>query len=134
MAGATASGKWDEGVVRIPESADQVQSRYELGAGELVLDLTEVSDPQNLDGRRIDLRTGVGRIEVLIPPGLDVDVTANVGLGDADIFGDKQDGGGIDTTGSYDGGVNAPDLDLDIELGLGEVDVHMVDDTTGEVR
>jgi hypothetical protein len=134
MAGATASGKWDESVVRTPQSADQLQSRYELGAGELVLDLTEISDLQNLDGRRIDLRTGVGRVEVLIPAGLDVDVTANVGLGDADIFGDQQDGGGIDTTGSYDGGVNVPDLDLDIELGLGEVDVHVVDEATGEVR
>ncbi|GAB3251554.1 PspC domain-containing protein [Nocardioides dilutus] len=134
MAGATASSRWDESVVRMPASADQVQSRYELGAGELVLDLTEVSDLENLDGRTIDLRTGLGRIEVLIPQGLDVDVTANVGLGDADIFGDKQDGGGIDTTGSYDGGVNVPDLDLDIELGLGEVDVHVVNDTTGEVR
>ena len=37
-------------------------------------------------------------------------------------------------TGSYDGGVGVPDLDLDIEVGLGEVDVHVVDETTGEVR
>jgi phage shock protein PspC (stress-responsive transcriptional regulator) len=134
MAGATASGKWNESVVRMPESADQVQSRYELGAGELILDLTEVADPQNLDGRTIALRTGVGRVEVLVPAGLDVDVTANVGLGDANVFGDTQDGGGIDMTGSYDGGAGVPDLDLDIELGLGEVDVHVVSAATGEAR
>ena len=134
MAGATASSRWDDRVVRMPASADQVQSRYELGVGELVLDLTDVADLQNLDGRRIDLRTGVGRTEVLLPEGLDVDVTANVGAGDADIFGDTQDGGGIDMTGSFDGGVGVPDLELDIEVGLGEVDVHVVDDATGEVR
>jgi len=134
MAGATASSRWDESVVRMPASADQVQTRYELGAGELVLDLTDVADPQNLDGRRIELRTGLGRVEVLVPAGLDVDVTANVGLGDANVFGDTQDGGGIDMTGSYDGGVGVPDLDLDIELGLGEVDVHVVNAATGEVR
>jgi hypothetical protein len=134
MAGATASGRWDDSVVRMPESADQVQPRYELGAGELILDLTEVADPQNLDGRQIALRTGVGRVEVLVPAGLDVDVTANVGLGDANVFGDTQDGGGIDMTGSYDGGAGVPDLDLDIELGLGEVDVHVVSAATGEAR
>ena len=128
MAGATASSRWDDQVVRMPATANDVQDRYELGAGELVLDLTDVSDPQNLDGRTIELRTGAGSVEVLLPDGLDVDVTANVGLGDADVFGDTQDGGGIDMVGSYDGGVGVPDLDLDIEVGLGEVDVHVVDD------
>ena len=111
-----------------------MQDRYELGAGELVLDLTDVTDPQNLDGRTIELRTGAGRVEVLLPEGLDVDVIANVGLGDADVFGDTQDGGGIDMAGSYDGGVGVPDLDLDIEIGLGEVDVHVIDETNGVVR
>jgi phage shock protein PspC (stress-responsive transcriptional regulator) len=134
MAGATASSRWDDRVVRMPASAEQVQPRYEIGAGELVLDLTDVADPQNLDGRRIELRTGAGRVEVLVPQGLDVDVNANVGLGEADVFGDTQDGGGIDMTGSYDGGVGVPDVELDIELGLGEVDVHVVNAATGEVR
>jgi hypothetical protein len=134
MAGATASHRWDEQVVRTPDSAAAVQDRYELGAGELVLDLTQVSDPEALDGRRIELDTGAGRIEVRLPEGLDVDVQAQVGLGDADVFGETQDGGGIDLTAQHDGGTAVPHLDLDVELGLGEVDVHVIDDTSGAVR
>lgn len=134
MAAATASTRWDESVARFPATADQVQPRYELGAGELVLDLTEVADPQNLDGRRVDLRAGLGRIEVVLPRGLDVDVTTHVGLGDAEVFGDQQEGAGIATTGSYDGGVDVPDLDLDIEVGLGEVYVHVAGDAGGAGR
>lgn len=126
MAGATASTRWDDQVVRMPATASDVQDRYEIGAGELILDLTDVDDLQNLDGRNIDLRAGAGSIEVILPEGLDVDVTANVGLGDATVFDDEQDGGGVDMTGSYDGGIGVPDLDLDIEVGLGEVDVHVL--------
>lgn len=135
MAGATASSRWDDQVVQMPATADQVQPRYEVGAGELVLDLTRVDDLQGLDGRIIELRAGVGSIEVLLPAGLDVDVTVNVGLGDAALFDQQtQDGGGIDMTGSHDGGVDVPDVHLDIEVGLGEVDVHVVSDATGGVR
>jgi phage shock protein PspC (stress-responsive transcriptional regulator) len=129
MAGATASTRWDDRVVRMPATATDVQSRYEIGAGELILDLTDVDDLANLDGRTVEIRAGVGSVVVILPEGVDVDVAANVGLGDADIFGDQQDGGGVDMTGSYDGGIGVPDLDLDIEVGLGEVDVHVVDMT-----
>jgi phage shock protein PspC (stress-responsive transcriptional regulator) len=134
MAGATAGSRWEDRVVRTPDSAAQVQARYEIGAGELILDLTDVSDLQALDGRTIEVRAGVGSIEVKLPPGVDVEVSANVGLGDAEVFGDRQDGGGVDITGSHDGGVNVPDLHLDIELGLGEIDVNVVSNATGEVR
>jgi phage shock protein PspC (stress-responsive transcriptional regulator) len=134
MAGATASTRWDDRVVRNPVSAAAVQDRYELGAGELVLDLTSVEDLENLDGRTVELDAGLGRIEVLLPEGLDVDAEVHAGLGEADLFGETQDGGGVTMTRSFDGGVGAPGLDLDIEIGLGEVEVHVIDETNGVVR
>jgi phage shock protein PspC (stress-responsive transcriptional regulator) len=134
MAGATASSRWDDRVVRMPASAGDVQNRYEIGAGELVLDLTDVEDLQNLDGRRLELDAGAGRVEVILPEGLDVDYDAQIGLGEAQLFDDKQDGGGVEMTGSHDGGVGVPAIDLDIEVGLGEIDVYVIDDTTGAVR
>lgn len=141
MAVATGVSRWDERVVRTPDSAAAVQDRYEIGAGELILDLTDVADLENLDGRTIEVRAGAGSIEVKLPEGVDVDVAANIGLGDAEVFGDRQDGGGVDVTGSHDGGINAPDIDLDIELGLGEIDVNVVTTsgtttgrTTGGIR
>lgn len=132
-AGATASGRWDESVVRTPDTAAQVQDRYEIGGGELILDLTQVADLDALDGRTIEVRAGAGSVDVKVPAGLDVDVAANVGLGDAEVFGDRQDGAGVDVTGDHDGGLDAPDIRLDIELGVGEIDVNVVD-ATGGVR
>lgn len=133
MAGATASSRVDDRVVRMPADAASVQDTYDIGAGELVLDLTDVADLENLDDRSIELDAGVGRIEVVLPEGLDVTVTTHVGLGEGVVFGDKQNGGGVNMTNSYDGGVSVPEIDLDIEVGLGEVDVH-VRETNGAVR
>jgi phage shock protein PspC (stress-responsive transcriptional regulator) len=131
LAGATASGRWDDSVVRAPGSAAQVQDRYEIGGGELVLDLTRVPDLAALDGRTIEVRAGAGSVDVKLPVGLDVEVAANVGLGDAEVFGDRQDGAGVDVTGSHDGGLDAPDIRLDIELGVGEIDVNVVNPEGG---
>ena len=134
MTATTASSRWDDRVVRMPASSAQVQDTYELGAGELILDLSDVADLENLDGRSIDLHVGVGSLEVIIPEGLDVDYDAHVGLGDADVFDQSQEGGGVSMTGTYSGGVGVPELDLDLDIGLGEIKVYVIDDATGATR
>jgi hypothetical protein len=125
LAGATATDNWDrERMAETPTTASDLDSRYDFGAGELVLDLTAITDPQNLDGRRIDLEGGFGRIEVIVPDGVDVEVSAHVGgPGDVSLFGAHN--GGIDSRGSasHDGGLDAPDLRIDAELGVGEITV-----------
>ena len=66
----------------------EVADTYYIEAGELVVDLTEVSDPEDLDGRTIELSGDVGRIEVIVPEGMDVEVTATMdGPGGYDLFG-----------------------------------------------
>jgi phage shock protein PspC (stress-responsive transcriptional regulator) len=132
LAGATASTRWDDRVVRTPQTAAAVQDRYEIGAGELVLDLTDVRDLEGLDGRSIELDVGLGRVEVIVPEGLDVDVEGQAGLGDAEVFGDRQEGAGVNLDASHDGGVGVPEIMLDIQVGLGEIDV--VVDTNGADR
>ncbi len=130
-AGATGAQRWDgDQLVRTPMTAASVQDRYEVGAGDLVLDLTGVSDLDNLDGRTIQVRGGAASLEVRVPPGLDVDVTASAGLGEIQVFGDAQDGAGIDLSGSHDGGLGVPRITLDLEVGLGEIDVSVDDETT----
>jgi phage shock protein PspC (stress-responsive transcriptional regulator) len=124
MAGATADSRVEDRTVRTPLTADAVQDTYKIGAGELVLDLTKVTDPENLDGRRLDLRVGAGSIEVILPAALDVEYDAHAGLGDVQVFTDSQDGPGVDMTGTHSGGVGVPELALDIQVGLGEIDVH----------
>jgi hypothetical protein len=127
MAGATAADQIDDTKEIQPATSAAVHDRYELGAGELILDLSEVADLEGLDGRTIQLRGGAARIEVVLPTDADATVDAGAGLGHTVLFGEERDGGGIDTTNSYDGGVGVPEIRLDIQLGVGEIDVHTVD-------
>ncbi len=108
-----------------PSSASDVLDSYELGVGEMVLDLTEIEDPEALDGRSIDLRADLGQVEVILPADVDVEASAQTdGPGSLRLFG--ADGGGVDTTATavHDGGVDVPRLSIDAEVGVGEVVVR----------
>ncbi|MDN4162407.1 PspC domain-containing protein [Nocardioides abyssi] len=109
----------------LPASAAGVMSSYQSGTGELVLDLTEVTDLADLDGRTVLVENGIGRIEVLVPAGLDVETEASVGVGDVRVFGTDQGGLGVETTYFYDApGVDNPTLTIDAHLGIGQVEVR----------
>jgi hypothetical protein len=62
---------------------------------------------------------------VLVPDGLDVDVSARVdGPGDISLFG--EDHGGVDLTADrqFDDGPDGPALTIDAGLGVGQIEVH----------
>lgn len=108
-----------------PRLAASVDDAYRFGAGELVLDLTEVEDLEGLDGRTVVVDVSVGRIEVVVPDGLSVDASAVVnGPGALTLFGEERSG--IDTSGAeqLDAGDDAPSLTLDLETDLGEIVVR----------
>lgn len=127
LTGATVAGQFDgETVHEKPLTAAAVQDSYDIGMGELVLDLSKVADPQSLDGRQIHLEAGIGRIEVIVPRGVDIDASGRVGgPGHVVLFGD--DLGGVDTTleRRRDGGTDAALLTIDAELGIGEIEVRL---------
>ncbi|HEX5861751.1 MAG TPA: PspC domain-containing protein [Nocardioides sp.] len=123
MAAATAAGQWEGDQIReTPITPAEVRSTYDFEAGELVLDLTQVRNPEELDGREIRVEGGAGRIELLVPAEMDVEVNGEVGgPGAIQLFGVQR--GGIETTfrGVHDGGADAPSLTIDAELGVGEI-------------
>ena len=94
LTGAAASDYWDGGrEVERPLSAAQVQEDYWLPAGELVLDLSAVSDPESLTGDAIDVEVGLGRVEVILPDGVNVDISAEVtGAGEIRLPNETVDG------------------------------------------
>ena len=122
---ATAADRWDGDRVFIaPTSADEVAPSYSLTTGELIVDLSEVSDIEELDGHDLAVSVEAGRIEVVVPDGVDVQVEADVdGPGGYDLFGTQ--GGGIDWTrsASHDGGPDAPAITIDAGLQVGEITV-----------
>ena len=81
----------DRNVTWRPTSVQQLAGTYEIGIGSGVLDLSGV----DFSGRSesIDVRVSVGDLHIIVPPNVDVEVQANVDVGNATVFG--QSWGGI---------------------------------------
>jgi phage shock protein PspC (stress-responsive transcriptional regulator) len=105
-----------------PTRSADVQSSYEMGAGQIRLDLTHVEDLAALDGRTISIVNGLGQTEVVVPDDLDVTVTAKVNGGNVELLG--RTASGADASTQYTDPDDAdPDLRLDIDESLGQVEV-----------
>ncbi len=123
LVGATIASNVDgRELVHSPDTAAEVQSRYWNAAGDMTVDLTDVSDVDALDGRTIVVEGGVGRLEVIVPAGVTVNAEASVsGAGSAEVFGEETDGIDVMASGSRSGGIDQPTIDVDAELAIGEI-------------
>ena len=54
---------------RDPGRGAAFQDKYDFGAGQLTIDLTQVDNVENLDGQNIDIEGGTSDIEVIVPDG-----------------------------------------------------------------
>lgn len=124
LAGATVADQWEGEQVHVtPLTAAAAADRYEMDAGEIILDLSEVTDPENLDDQTIELTGVVGRIEVILPEEGAVSVTADVdGPGNIRLFGAED--GGIDISRTATFGAGEPHIILDAHLSVGQIEVH----------
>lgn len=126
LAAATAADQWDGETYEYspPVSAD-LADNYTIGSGELILDLTDIRDLEGLDGRTIELQGDVGRIEVVVPRGVDVESDVEIdGLGGYEVF--DREGGGFSShiVWTHDGGgTDAPFLTLVADLSVGEISI-----------
>jgi phage shock protein PspC (stress-responsive transcriptional regulator) len=105
-----------------PASTVDLRDRYELGMGELVVDLSDTRLPAGDVPLELDL--GVGEARVVVPDDVCVATSADIGIGNVSLFG--RDNGGIDVN-FEDLPDAAPDvtrLMLDAEIGIGEVRVQ----------
>lgn len=125
-AAATAGGQLDVGQVeRRPVVSSSLASDYSLDAGEIVIDLRELTDPEALDGRTVTLDVGLGRVEVIVTDDITVTVASDLGAGDSSIFGTTGDGGRDLATVAASVAVpaDAPALTLDVHVGLGDIQI-----------
>jgi len=110
--------------VRVPATVADIPDEYELGIGELVVDLRRLDWPRN---RPVDvrLRVGVGHALVVVPEGTCVQSDAKVGIGHSDVLG--ADTSGIDVRaaeGTLTGTTAERRLRLTSEMGMGAVEVR----------
>ena len=107
-----------------PTSASQVEDVYDFGGGELTLDLSDISDVDALDGREITIDGFGGRVEVIVPEGMDVSVKTQVVGGDSRVFDRRSEGFDVTVDHSLDGGDEVPDMSIAIDLAFGEIIVR----------
>lgn len=123
LAGTTTAERWEGETERyVPASASEVRDRYDINGGELVVDLSQVADPEELDGRSLEVESGAGRVEVFLPVGLDSEVDARAGVGSVTVGEQTRDGFGIEVSDSTSGWLDAG-LELDVQVGAGEIEV-----------
>ena len=124
-AGATLATAFPEQRIdHAPTSAGQVRDAYDFGGGRFTLDLSDVADVDALDGREISIDGVGGRIEVIVPDGVAVDVQTEVVGGDSRVFDQRQDGFDVQLDRLHGASPGAPTLSLTIDLLAGEIIVR----------
>ena len=117
----------------LPTSAADVPESYDLGIGQLTVDLTQLTAEEFADVGRIDAEVGLGKLVVRLPSGIGATVSTDVGVGavtGANVFGNtvldtfQYSGIGVDQVLTVG---DAPyDLFLDLEVGMGEINIQSV--------
>ncbi len=118
-----------------------MQPRYRLAIGNMRVDLSEVAfRPGTTD---VTASVGIGNLTVDVPSGPTVSVSAHSGLGDVEVFGQRNGGfstdrivpssgvpGGVTTSprsaGTASTSASRPHIVINAQTGVGEVQVVRV--------
>jgi hypothetical protein len=113
-----------------PDTIDELQPEYEVSMGEATVDLSELGLLREEETVRATV--GFGHLVVLVADGQDVFVNTEVGAGEAVVFGEQQNGIGVDSHEGYPG--RGATLVLDLEAGMGQIEVRRAESSTPSLR
>jgi phage shock protein PspC (stress-responsive transcriptional regulator) len=104
-----------------PVAVVDVADQYELGIGQLVVDLSDL----DLAGGTVETaaHVGIGSLKIYVPEDASVTVDTSIGAGQFDIFDTRQDGTGIEETVSEPGVEGAGRIRIDTSVSLGDLEV-----------
>lgn len=121
---ATATDRFADVTRHAPTTASTVQDHYRIGAGTMLLDLSQVSDPARLDGRQIRVSGGAAQLVIVVPDAMDVAADAVIdGPGEAIVFNQRDGNIGLNVTGERDVQDEVGELEIHAEIHIGEIDV-----------
>jgi phage shock protein PspC (stress-responsive transcriptional regulator)/predicted membrane protein len=109
-----------------PASVDQLRPNYELGAGELILDMRDVDLPAGTT--KVHLQLGIGHTVVRVPEDACVSSDVQLGAGHAQVLDRSSDGLDVDFEQAAATTTDRPRLDIDSDLGIGALEVVRGDD------
>ena len=104
-----------------PATVDQMRSSYELGMGELVVDLRDVDLPAGTT--RVHTELGVGHTVVRVPEDACVSSDVTIGAGHAQVLDRSSDGLDVAFAQAATPTGDAPRLVLDGQVGIGALEV-----------
>lgn len=108
-----------------PRAVAEIDSVYELGIGELRLDLSAVPVEEFARStQRIEVSLGLGDVTIIVPDGVTVVVDGHLAAGEATVFGRPVEGTDLDLSGRRTGAEGAGTLELDIDAGLAQITVR----------
>lgn len=103
-----------------PTSAGELQHSYQLAAGRLELDLTQL--PVSTEPVNLEAAVGMGGLRVIVPADSQVHVDTDVGLGATYVLGASQ--GGTNLNDHYERGNRGRLFVLDLSAGIGAIEVQ----------
>jgi predicted membrane protein len=101
----------------------ELEGEYLHGIGQYTVDLTELTIT---DDEAVDIGLSIGRLDVLVPADQSVVVDAHVGAGEIILPDDTTDGIDVDASWARTR-PDEPILELDVEVGLGQINVVEVE-------
>jgi hypothetical protein len=107
-----------------PLARSEIRSRYEMGIGRLNVDLSDV--PLTGHTTRVRAQLGIGEMIVDVPSTVRVVVHAHAGAGSVRIFGGNE-GGWPERQTRAAPGTGKGELDLDLRVGAGDIQVRRFD-------
>jgi hypothetical protein len=123
------NGAVGERTVR-PVTIAEAEDGYDHGIGQLTVDLRGL-DRADEDEVTISVDLGVGEVKVLVPEGTNLEVVTDVGIGKVDVLDREAEGVGNDDTFRFEDPASNQKLRLEIDVGIGHVDVDRVPAATG---
>lgn len=111
----------------VPLSAASVKADYSQQNGTLVLDLSQVRDPQSLDGQAVAVHLNAGQVRVILPPGTNAEVDAEIRYaGSITIDGSTREGlnPALNRTVTQSTTAGAPTLSLFVDSRVGDISVE----------
>jgi phage shock protein PspC (stress-responsive transcriptional regulator) len=102
--------------VEAPASSAELKPSYELGIGDLSIDLSDIG-PVTTE-THMEAKVGIGELEIIVPADVSVEANAHAKAGEVYVFG-RQDDGRNAEVGTGSGGL----LVIDAKVGAGRIDV-----------
>jgi hypothetical protein len=108
-----------------PATLDELRDGYELGLGELTVDLRSLKLPRG--DHRLRVGVGMGEAIVIVPDDVCVAADARIGVGAADVLERRSAGLDVDLVERRLARPGAPRLVVDADIGIGHLDVRHTD-------